>query len=84
MSKRIKVVLDREGVSQLLKSEGVQNLIQRKVDKVRDACGDGYGSTVKVGRRRVHSRVFAETYKAYYSNKKHNTLLKCLGRGRGD
>lgn len=72
--------LDYEGIGQLLKSDEVKQVCEQRAKSVLDACGDGYEMDSKVGAKRVNVRVKAATPHAYYSNLKHNTLMKALGK----
>ena len=45
---------------------------------IAQELGDGYGTNSRMGRNRAIAEIKAETPKAYYSNLKHNTLLKAV------
>lgn len=76
--------LNREGVSELLKSQKMQEILAAKAEQISGAVGDGYKAETKVYKRRAVAEVRADTPKAYYSNLKHNTLLKALGGAKSD
>jgi hypothetical protein len=76
-----KFKLSKEGVIELLKSEEMSDVCYRYASKVAAIAGDGYEADRYAGKSRVNSSVRATTPKAYYSNLKHNTLLKALGEG---
>ena len=76
---KIKVVLNRAGVRQLLKSPEMQGIIDELATGVANNAGEGFTKEVKQAPTRVYAHIHAETPKAYYQNAKHNTLLKALG-----
>lgn len=76
---KVTVELNRTAVGQLLKSQEVQNLLQSHADKVQEAAGDGYETSMIHGKNRCWVTIQPATTHAYYSNLKHNTLLKALG-----
>ena len=69
--------LNYEGIGQLLKSDELKQICEEKARSVLDACGEGYELETKMGAKRVRAKVKAH---AYYSNLKHNTLMKALGK----
>ena len=79
MSKKVRFELNRDGVRELLKSEKMQAVIQECASMVQDAAGEEYKSEMKLGKNRCWATISADTPHAYYSNLKHNTLLKALG-----
>lgn len=71
--------LDSEGVGELLKGKEVQDMINEIGQSVANtAGGSDYSNDVKIGKYRAIARVKPTNARAYYSNKKHNTLLKAL------
>lgn len=72
--------LNQAGVRELLKSAGMQNAVNEVGEQILNACGDGYEVKHSVGRTRATCTVYPATAKAYYSNRKHKTLQKALGR----
>ena len=72
--------LNQAGVRELLKSAGMQNAVNEVGEQILNACGDGYEVKHSVGRTRATCTVHPATAKAYYSNRKHKTLQKALGR----
>jgi hypothetical protein len=75
---KVKFVLDRAGVRELLLSSEMEAVIQEHVDRVQHNCGSEYEGSVKKGKNRVQGRVETATEHAYYSNLNNNTLLKGL------
>lgn len=72
--------LNSAGVRELLKSAEMQGKVNEVGQQILDACGDGYEVKHNVGRTRATCTVHPATAKAYYSNRKHKTLQKALGR----
>lgn len=75
----VKFELNRAGVRELLQSAEMKSVIDDYVNQVQKRAGDEYEAVVKTGATRVSGTVRAATPHAYYSNLKHNTLLKALG-----
>lgn len=73
----IKVKLIKSGVSDLLKSPEVKNMLREHAKATLENLGDGYG-TRETLTDRAGVNVFAETYKARYENLNENTILKAL------
>lgn len=83
MSKsKVTVQLNHAAVGQLLKGGEIQGLLRQYADSVQSAAGDGYESNIIHGKNRCWAEVTPATPHAYYSNLKHNTLLKALGSAK--
>ena len=79
---KVKVVLNRKGVSELLKSQEAMNVCREYGQRILDralASSPGYELSTQVGKTRVNAMVSAETYEARLDNYKNNTLLKARG-----
>lgn len=76
---KVKVVLNRQGVSELLKSQEAMNVCREYAEKIRDRAGAGYEVNTYVGKTRVNAMVYADTYEARLDNYRNNTLLKARG-----
>lgn len=70
--------LNRKGVKELLKSEEMADIINKKAEEIKDRCGDGFEVSKYEGKNRVNASVKAETFKAKRKNAKENTILKAL------
>lgn len=75
---KVKVVLNREGVKNLLQSQEMQNYLANEANKVRNRLGEGYAQDSYVGKNRANAMVWAETYQAKKENLESNTILKAL------
>lgn len=73
-----KFELNRKGVSELMKSDGMQAVLNDHASAIRNRCGDGYGQDIFVGKNRANAMVSAETLKAKKDNSNNNTLLKAV------
>lgn len=70
--------LNSSGVSSLLKSAEMQNVLEKNASAIKNRCGDGYEHDVYVGKNRANAMVRAETTKAKKDNYNNNTLLKAV------
>lgn len=79
----IEFVLNRQGVEELLHSEGVKNLMREKAKEVLDRCPDiGFGMHVAVtSEGRAQATVGTRSVYSERHNNKHRTLQKALGGG---
>lgn len=78
---KMKIELDSQAISQLLKTEEVRQIIEDKANEVCNRAqseGLEYGTDTRIGPHRAVARVYPNSIHAYYSNLKHNTLLKAL------
>ncbi|WP_281523178.1 hypothetical protein [Mogibacterium timidum] len=73
-----KFKLNRSGVRELLRSDGIMEECSRHAKRIQNRCGDGYEVTTHVGKNRVNASVYAKTIKARKDNSKNNTLLKAM------
>ncbi|WP_322630815.1 hypothetical protein [Aedoeadaptatus coxii] len=73
-----KFVLNRSGVRELLQSGPMKTVVETHASGIRARCGVEYAQDSYVGKTRVNAMVYPATPHAYFSNLKHNTLLKAL------
>lgn len=82
---KVRFVLRRAGVWELLKSEEMVSYLTEKAENVSAAAsgmsGLDYAVSPYVGKRRANASVSAASYRAYRENLENNTLLKALGGG---
>lgn len=76
---KVKFELNRDGVRELLKSAEMQSVLSECASSVQGIAGEEYQSEIQTGANRCWAKVSAATPHAYYSNLKHNTLVKALG-----
>ena len=68
---KVKIVLDRKGVMQMLKSKEAENICREFADK---RLGDGYEVSTYAGKKRVNASIKAVTYKARKETKQDNAI----------
>lgn len=71
-----KFVLNRSGVSELLKGEEIQGVLDGYASDIQSRAGEGYGKDSYVGKNRANSMVYTDSYEAWKDNMRNNTLLK--------
>ena len=71
----------KRGVTELLKSEEMQNMLATKAAGIAARAGDGFTSGVRMGRSRARAYVLPETYKARRSQAKNHVLERAVGGG---
>lgn len=77
----VKVVLNKEAVREMLRSDEMQAILNEHGERVLEAAGPGYEISQHRGRNRVNTQVATYDAEAYYDNLRNNTLLKALGKG---
>lgn len=70
--------LNRSGVADLMKSDGMQKVLEKKASEIKNRCGEGYEQDIFVGKNRANAMVRAATYEAKKDNAENNTLLKAV------
>jgi len=71
--------LNKAGVRELLKSEGVYGECKKVAQSALAKCGDGYAVHDVKYPERSGVAISATTMRAVNDNKKNNTLLKAVG-----
>lgn len=74
--KKVKVVLNRAGVRELLRSDEMESVLEKKASGIRDRCGDGYEADSYKASNRAKATVWTATPDAMRDNSNNNTLLK--------
>ena len=70
--------INRQGVSELMKSTSMQSVLSEKAKAIAGRCGSGYETDIYIGKTRANASVGAKTKKAKRDNYKNNTLLKAV------
>ena len=78
MAEKLKVVLNSDGVRELLRSAELRKACAEQAEQIRARCGEGYEAMTHIAPTRVYATVTATTPKARNSNLKNNTILKAL------
>lgn len=73
-----KFTLNRKGVSELMKSREMADLLEEKAKKIVEKAGDGYETSTYIGKNRTNVSIKTKSRKAIRDNNKNNTLLKAL------
>lgn len=73
-----KFVLNRAGVREILKSDGIYRVCEEHAEATRASAGPGYEVGTRNYPERTGVAVYPATADAYYDNLRHNTLLKAL------
>lgn len=74
----VKIVLNREGVRELLRSSEMMAICEERANKALSQLGEGYTVTTMTGTNRVNASVYAESYAAKKENLENNTIMKAL------
>lgn len=74
----VKIVLDKEGVRELLRSEEAKALCKEYADNALAQLGAGHEVTTWTGPNRVNASVRATTYLTRKENLENNTILKAV------
>lgn len=75
---KVKFILNRKGVSQLLKGEEIQGVLESYGSDIKKRAGEGYDMNSRVGKIRANTMVYADSMRAKRDNLKNNTLLKAM------
>ncbi|HEN4322756.1 hypothetical protein [Streptococcus agalactiae] len=73
-----KFKLDRKGVSDLMKSQPMQDVLKKHATSIKDRCGKGYEQDIFIGKNRANAKVAAVSHKAKKDVYANNTLLKAV------
>lgn len=74
----VKIVLNRSGVKELLRSPEMQQICKDYAYAAKSRLGTGYEVTYMVGKNRANARIEATTMGARIRNIRNNELLKAL------
>ena len=75
---KTKFKLNRKGVRELLKSEGMAGICREHAEAISRRCGEGYEVSAYTGKTRVNASVYAATCEAIRDNLENNTLGKMM------
>ena len=81
MADNLKVVLNRSGVRELLRSQEMMNVCTHLAYEAKSKLGDGYEVSYRTGKNRVNASIAAVSPEAIKENKRKNTILKAMGGG---
>ncbi|MEA4965387.1 MAG: hypothetical protein VB055_06160 [Oscillospiraceae bacterium] len=80
MSSKVKVMLNRDAVRELLRSDPVESMCKELADGIASRAGGGYAVDTRKGKNRANATVSAASAAAARDNLKNNTLLKAMGK----
>ena len=75
----LKIVLNTQGVRELLESNEMLDILKERASKISQACGTGYAAGHFKGTDRWKATVYADTNEARRDNSANNTILKAVG-----
>lgn len=75
---KVTIVLNREGVRDLLLSDEMQDICEEHAQIIKNRCGEGYEYDSYKGVKRVNAMVWTDTKEAMRDNAKNNTLTKAV------
>lgn len=78
MSNGFKFVLNKQGVSELLKSEEMKEILGDLASDRASRAGMGYESEVHEFKKRAVAHIFPNDYESVQDNLKNNTLVKVV------
>lgn len=78
MSKKVEIVLNNDGIQQLLKSSEMQAILSGYGKQKAGQAGNGYDSEVHVHSKRAVANIFPADAEAAKDNYTNNTLLKVI------
>lgn len=74
----MKFQLNPLGVSALLRSPEMQDILEEKGQGIAERAGEGFELTVSPGQKRANAKISTTDIKSMARNKKHNILLKAM------
>lgn len=75
----MKYKANKQGLRELLYSEGVREIVHEKAEMVANRAGEGYEAGYAEGKSRYRAIVSPQTWSARMRDKKTNNLLRALG-----
>lgn len=78
MAKKIKVWVPPAWANEIRRSAAIEKAVRDQAEAIVSRAGDGFEAVRKETNVRVSYTVHPTTPRAYYSNLKHNTLLKAM------
>lgn len=81
MTKKVRVVLNKRGVRDLLKGEDLRQVCADHANKTLAKLGDGYETDTYTGKTRSNAMIWASSAQARRDARKNNTIWKAV-KGR--
>lgn len=78
----IKVVINRKGVRNLLRSDAIKGNLAERANRIAAAAGEGFVADSSVGRNRAHASVVTATFDAQKAEAEDQVLTRAIDAGR--
>ena len=75
---KVRFELNRQGVSELLRSQEMLDICTEYANNALARLGDGYEVNTMTGAVRVNAEVYAQSIAAKRENRKSNTIVKAV------
>jgi hypothetical protein len=82
MSTSVRVQLNKAGVRQLARSEGMQKVVDHFAHKIRDGAGEGFVVNSRTGKNRARAVVIAASWDANAAERKNRVLTRAVQAAR--
>lgn len=82
MVRAVRIVLNRKGVGELLKSPEVEADLKRRGEAMANAAGEGFEADSEVGSRRARASVRTATREAAMAEAEDRTLTRSIDAAR--
>lgn len=79
----VKIVLNRRGVRELLRSPEIQRDLERRAQRIAATAGPGHEVDADVGPNRARASVRTDTFEAMHDEATTRNLTRALDAGRG-
>ena len=78
----VRIVLNRQGVREMLQSRRVLADMERRARAIADAAGPGHVVDSEIGRNRARASVRTATFEAMHAESTDHTLTRAIDAGR--
>lgn len=79
---KVRIVLNRRGVRELLRSPEIQSDLERRAGNIAQAAGPGHEVDSEVGPNRARAAVITDTVQAMISEAANRSLTRAIDAGR--
>jgi hypothetical protein len=78
----VRIVLNRRGVRELLRSPEIQRDLRRRAEAIARVAGPGHEVDTQVGRNRARAAVITGTFEAAHNEATNRSLTRAIDAGR--
>lgn len=78
----VRIVLNRRGVRELLRSPEILRDLERRANNIARAAGPGHEVDSAIGRNRARAAVFTDTFEAAHNEATSRSLTRAIDAGR--